>query len=73
MITLLSPAKTLDFETPDTVKELTIPQFTTQTNQLVRILKKKSVEEIKAMMHISDNLAVLNKKRYKTFSKEYTD
>ena len=72
MITLLSPAKTLDFETPDTNAKLTIPRFTLQTNRLIRILKKKTVEEIKSMMHISDNLAVLNKTRYKTFSKEYT-
>ncbi len=73
MITLLSPAKTLDFETPDTIAELTIPRFTLEINRLIRILKKKKVEEIKSMMHISDNLAILNRKRYKTFSKEYTD
>ena len=73
MITLLSPAKTLDYETPDVIAELTIPRFTDQTNRLIRILKKKTVKEIQSMMHISDNLAVLNRKRYKTFSKEYTD
>ncbi len=73
MITLLSPAKTLDYENPDKVTDLTIPQFTAQTNQLIRILKKKSLDEIKSMMHISDNLAVLNRTRYKVFSKEYTD
>lgn len=73
MITLLSPAKTLDYENHDKVIDLTIPQFTAQANQLIRILKKKSLDEIKSMMHISDNLAVLNKTRYKTFSKEYTD
>ncbi len=73
MITILSPAKTLDYETPDKVADTTIPQFTTQTNQLIRILKKKSVEEIKDLMHISDNLAKLNRDRFKSFSKEYTD
>ena len=72
MITLLSPAKTLDYETPDISGELSIPQFTTQTNQLIRILKKKSADDIKSLMHISDKLADLNKNRYKTFSKEYT-
>lgn len=72
MITLLSPAKTLDYENPDTLGDLTIPQFATQTNQLIRILKKKSTEDIKSLMHISDKLADLNKMRYKTFSKEYT-
>lgn len=73
MITLLSPAKTLDFETPDTISDLTIPRFHLEASRLIRILKKKKVDEIKAMMHISDNLAVLNRNRYKTFSKEYTD
>lgn len=72
MILLLSPAKTLDFETPDLIKEHSLPQFQPETNRLIRILKKKSVEDIKSLMHISDNLAVLNKKRFKTFSKEYT-
>ena len=63
----------MDYETPDKVADTTIPQFTTQTNQLIRILKKKSVEEIKDLMHISDNLAKLNRDRFKSFSKEYTD
>ena len=73
MITLLSPAKTLDFETPERVTDLSIPQFALYSNRLIRILKKKSADEIKDLMHISDALAKLNKTRFKTFSKEYTD
>jgi len=73
MISLLSPAKTLDYETPDRASELSIPQFALDSNRLIRILKKKSVAEIKSLMHISDDLAKLNRNRYKTFSKEYTD
>lgn len=73
MITLLSPAKSLNYESADTALERSIPQFTTHTNQLIRILKKKSVDEIKTLMHISDKLAVLNQGRYKGFKKEYTD
>jgi len=73
MITLLSPAKTLDYESPDQIKELTIPQFTMDSNRLIRILKKKSITEIKDLMHLSDALAKLNKMRYKNFSKEYND
>lgn len=73
MITLLSPAKTLDYETTDKIEDrLTEPQFATQTNQLIRILKKKNVAEIQDLMHISDTLAVLNRDRYKSFSKTYT-
>jgi len=72
MITLLSPAKTLDYESPDLDVEMSTPSFALEANRLVRILKKKSVEDIKSLMHISDNLAELNLKRYKSFSKKYT-
>ena len=73
MITLLSPAKTLDFESPERISDLSIPQFHMQSNRLIRILKKKSADEIKGLMHISDALAKLNKNRYNNFKKEYTD
>ncbi|CAG0905998.1 unnamed protein product [Cyprideis torosa] len=43
------------------------------SNRLVRILKKKKVDEIKNLMSISDALAKINKDRFKNFSKEYTD
>lgn len=73
MITLLSPAKTLDFESPERISDLTVPQFNMMSNRLIRILKKKSVDEIKGLMAISDALAKLNKNRFKHFNKEYTD
>ncbi|WP_296700734.1 peroxide stress protein YaaA, partial [Algoriphagus sp.] len=38
---------------------------------LVRLMKKKSANEISGLMDISDSLATLNKERYKTFQKEY--
>ncbi|MDF1697776.1 MAG: peroxide stress protein YaaA [Saprospiraceae bacterium] len=73
MITLLSPAKTLDFETPERITELSTPQFALEANRLIRILKKKTIADIKDLMHISDALAKLNRTRFKTFQKEYTD
>jgi len=73
MITLLSPAKTLDYESIERVEELTIPQFALDSNRLIRILKKKSVAEIKSLMHLSDDLAKLNRNRYRIFQKDYTD
>ncbi len=72
MITLLSPAKTLDYDSPEKIDNLSIPQFALDSNRLIRILKKKSVAEIKSLMHISDDLAKLNRARYKNFKKEYT-
>lgn len=35
-------------------------------------MRKKSAGEISDLMHVSDNLAVLNEERYKTFQKEFT-
>ncbi|REG90933.1 peroxide stress protein YaaA [Algoriphagus antarcticus] len=71
MLILISPAKTLDYSTP-TYQEFTLPDFQADTRSLVRIMKKKSAKEIGEMMHISDNLAVLNEERFKTFKKDFT-
>lgn len=72
MLILISPAKTLDYSTPN-LKESTQPDFQTDTRALVRIMKKKSAKEIGELMHISDNLAELNDERFKTFQKCFTD
>lgn len=72
MLILISPAKTLDYSTPN-FKESTQPDFQTDTRALVRIMKKKSAKEIGELMHISDNLAELNDERFKTFQKDFTE
>ncbi|WP_373493842.1 peroxide stress protein YaaA [Aquiflexum sp.] len=68
MITLISPAKTLDLSTTN-FDSYTFPDFQKETMELVSIMKKKSVEDLKKLMDISDNLAELNKKRYSDFQK----
>lgn len=70
MLILISPAKTLDYSTPN-FKEFTQPDFVTDVKSLVTVMKKKSAEEIASLMHISENLAQLNEERYKTFQKEF--
>ena len=72
MLILISPAKTLDYSTPD-FKESTQPDFQTDTRALVRIMKKKTAKEIGELMHISENLAELNNQRFKTFQKDFTE
>lgn len=71
MLILISPAKTLDYSTPN-FKESTQPDFQIDTDALVRIMKKKSAKEIGELMHISENLAELNEERFKTFQKDFT-
>jgi uncharacterized protein len=66
MIAVVSPAKSLDFETPFDVKA-TKPRLLECTNELISVLKKKSPEDIKELMSISDNLAELNVSRYHSY------
>lgn len=70
MLILISPAKTLDYSTPN-FKEYTHPDFKSDIQSLIRVMKKKSAQEISELMHVSENLAVLNEERYKTFQKEF--
>ncbi len=72
MITLLSPAKSLHAiaETPE--GETRVP-FPKETHELVKILKGYNQDKLGDLMHLSDNLALLNYKRYQTFSSRYTN
>ena len=66
MLLVLSPAKTLDFETPCD-KEASYPKFRKEALELIGVLKEKTPEEIQELMSISENLAELNVERYNNF------
>ncbi len=68
MLTVLSPAKTLDFETGVTTTTHSIPEFLDDTRQLVDVLQKKSPTQLKKLMKISDVLANLNAQRYQDWT-----
>lgn len=72
MLILISPAKTLDYSTPH-FKEFTHPEFISDINSLVGVMKKKSAQEISDLMHVSENLATLNEERFKTFQKDFNE
>ena len=67
MIILLSPAKTLDYETPSINIPHTIPNLLSNSKKLIKNLKEKKPEEISNLMNISDKLATLNSDRYKSW------
>lgn len=71
MLSIVSPAKTLDLSKSKYTDIATQPLFQTESMQLVRLLKKLKKEELKSLMHISDKLTDENHLRYKQFSKEY--
>ena len=72
MIAILSPAKSLDFDTPSKTKSYTNIIFEDETNRLVKKLKKLSAKKIGDLMSISASLSDLNYQRYQGFSEDYT-
>lgn len=76
MLYLLSPAKSLDYETPldPAVAALaTRPAFVPQAAELVDVLKQRSPAEIASLMNLSDGLAALNVGRYAAWRRTFTD
>ena len=73
MLLVLSPAKSLDYETPTKISESTLPEFITESASLVSILKKMSLKEVVELMGLSDKLAALNVARYAEWSKKFDE
>jgi cytoplasmic iron level regulating protein YaaA (DUF328/UPF0246 family) len=67
MILLLSPAKTLDYESKVPVEKSTSLLFKDEVSKLAGVLKKKSKKEIGELMSLSEKLADLNFQRYQEF------
>jgi hypothetical protein len=74
MLFLLSPAKTLDFESalPKHTPPATEPLFKKHSAELIGVLKKLSQNQISELMSISEPLAELNHKRFKEWSPTFT-
>jgi cytoplasmic iron level regulating protein YaaA (DUF328/UPF0246 family) len=60
MITIISPAKSLNFNNPVANYGVSTPRFMADSKRLMDSLKKKSVKKLKEMMDISDDLALTN-------------
>ena len=69
---LLSPAKSLDYETPAAGVPHTLPQFVPQTQALIEVLRQKSPQQIAELMDLSDTLSALNVARYEAWSLKFT-
>jgi uncharacterized protein len=73
MLMLLSPAKSLDYETPAPVDlPHTLPQFVPQSEQLVQILRAYSPVQLAALMDVSDAIASLNVARFAAWRPRFT-
>ncbi|MFA8433000.1 MAG: peroxide stress protein YaaA [Marinifilaceae bacterium] len=67
MLIVISPAKSLDFETSVGIQDYTIPDFLPQSEELIKELKKLSIDDISQFMAISPKLAQLNFERIQTW------
>jgi cytoplasmic iron level regulating protein YaaA (DUF328/UPF0246 family) len=65
MLTVISPAKTLDFDTPTVTDAFTQPVHLTQSRKLIRRMRQLSGQELAKLMHVSGNIADLNQQRFK--------
>lgn len=76
MLFVISPAKSLDYDTPtpaEVAALATRPSFIPQSAELIELLKAKSQAEISGLMDISDALASLNLARYEAWSPRFTE
>ncbi len=69
MLSIISPAKTLDFEVRD-VANASQPEFINEAAKLAGILKKCSPDELSKLLDVSPKLAELNANRYAEWSKK---
>lgn len=76
MLFLLSPAKSLDYDTPIPAEiPATQPHFESPRGpsvELIKLLREKSPLQISELMHLSDKLSALNVARYQAWAGKST-
>jgi uncharacterized protein len=70
---VLSPAKSLDYDTPLQGQPHTPPLFVKQSKALIEVLRQQSPQQIAELMDLSDKLSSLNVARYQAWSSRATE
>ena len=73
MLIVVSPAKTLDFDTPAGTKVFTQPDYLKDSQQLINRLRRFSSLDISELMKVSSKIAELNFDRFETWTKRFTE
>ena len=68
MLTVISPAKTLDYETPITLRTSTQPEFLERSAELVEDARDLNPAAIRKLMGVSEAIADLNHQRFRDWS-----
>lgn len=72
MLILISPAKTLDYQSPLATMRYTQPELLEYSQQLIGVARQLSAPQIGKLMGISDKLADLNATRFHDWHPEFT-
>lgn len=72
MLIVISPAKTLDFEAPSTVKKSTQPRFPDDSQQLIDVLREYNPEQLSELMTISPKLGELAWRYHLNWTRPFT-
>ena len=72
MLMVISPAKTLDYDTPPTTNRHSLPEHLDDAAELVERLRSMTPAQLGELMHLSDKLAGLNAARYGGWTKDFT-
>jgi len=73
VLTLLSPAKSLDYESRPATRKSSQPRWMNESALLVETMESKRPEDLEAMMKISPALALVNHERFQDWTTEPTD
>lgn len=73
MLIVVSPAKTLDYETTPKTRVFTQPDYLQNSQELITRLNKLSSPEVSKLMSVSQKIADLNVGRFKTWNKKFTE
>ncbi|MDF7679875.1 peroxide stress protein YaaA [Enterobacteriaceae bacterium ESL0689] len=72
MLTVISPAKTLDYQSPLATTHYTQPELLAYSQQLVNIVRQFTAPQLASLMGISDRLADLNAVRFHDWQPDFT-
>ncbi len=72
MLMLISPAKTLDFNSSLATQRFTQPALLEKLQQLIDVARDLSPAQIASLMSISDKLAHLNAERFNSWQPDFT-
>ena len=72
MLIVVSPAKTLDYESPLVTEKYTQPELVEYSKQLIDVCRKLTPADVASLMKVSDKIADLNVGRFQDWNEKFT-